>query len=187
MSGRVVDAGNARQFRRSVALIVVAAACFATAVWRLRPRRDAETRGFSGNAAELIARAGDADESAAEQAIVDLGRMGARHAAPRLVEALRDSRPRIRAAAAAALGRLAVWETLPPLLEALRDAELPVRREAHRAIVRICGIDYGFPAGGTPAEREAAIAKIRAHYAENHAGYLDWMKRQGIPVASEAP
>ena len=75
---------------------------------------------------------------------------------------LAEKAPETRAAAADALGKFQHWDAMESLVDALEDESPDVRNAAGMAVRRILGLDYGFRAKAPPADRQAAVARIRA-------------------------
>jgi len=97
-----------------------------------------------------------------EAAAVALARAGAVDGAPLLAAAAgSDDSATVRAAAVTALGRLHAVDEMPSLLKALSDDSAAVRGRAAEAVAAITGIEFGFRADATPAQRQKAEDQIR--------------------------
>jgi hypothetical protein len=90
---------------------------------------------------------------------------------------LTEKAPETRAVAAEALGKFQHWDAMEGLVEALEDESVEVRSSAGMAIRRILGLDYGFRAKAPPAERQAAIARIRNGWKLQLIFHLDNVRR----------
>ncbi len=90
---------------------------------------------------------------------------------------LAEKAPETRAAAANALGKFQHWDAMEGLVIALEDESLEVRSAAGMAIRRILGLDYGFRAKASLADRQAAIARIRDGWRLQLPFHLDNVKR----------
>jgi hypothetical protein len=90
---------------------------------------------------------------------------------------LTEKAPETRAVAANALGKFQHWDAMEGLVEALEDESVEVRNSAGMAIRRILGLDYGFRAKAPPAERQAAIARIRNGWKLQLIFHLDNVRR----------
>jgi hypothetical protein len=109
-----------------------------------------------------------------EAAIVGIGRLGKEGSDPEfLVQSLQnDPSAEVRAAAAAGLGRLRCWDGGHALIRALSDRDEIVRARAGAALQKIMGVDVRFRANDPPAQRAAAIQKIRTWWPKFYQGHL---------------
>ena len=85
--------------------------------------------------------------------------------------------PEVRAAAARSLGRMRIWAAMPSLINALEDPNPTVRGRAGAAVRRILGVDFGFRANASLADRARAVAEIRSCWRGFRQAHLAYLKR----------
>ena len=129
------------------------------------------------NAGHFMGRAKDRDDALRASAATNLGtlkhamaalgvaKLGDRTHAPALIEALTDGDARVRRYAAVGLVQLGAVEAVPALLMAL-EANI-AGAHINRAIMQLTGQEFGFDATANILERNAAIEKGFAWWAQN--------------------
>jgi len=83
-------------------------------------------------------------------------------------------RPEVRAAAAEALGAMRYYEAGPLLIQAMESDSVRLRAAAGVAIRNIMRIRYGYSATGSLAERNNALALLRANWPR----FYEYMRRK---------
>jgi len=89
-------------------------------------------------------------------------------AAPLARLATTDESPNVRAAAVSGLDRMMAFEQMDAILAAMDDPDVLVRRRAANAAERFACVRVGYNADASPAQRQAAIERLRA----------EWLKSQ---------
>ena len=179
-----------------------------------RPRAVQGSAGASPEGTEeaLLTALGHPNPRVVARAVRIVGRRNRRDSLPHLEQSLRDSRPQVRAAAAAAmgkfrlresvdvntlttllddpdeagevraaaaqsLGRMRIWQAMPSLVDALEDPDPLVRGRAGASVRRMLGVDFGFRANASLADRERAVRKIRSSWQGFQQAHLAYLRR----------
>ncbi|MDW8362897.1 MAG: HEAT repeat domain-containing protein [Myxococcales bacterium] len=115
---------------------------------------------WEGRIARLEREARRAPVSERREAVRMLAALGAREAAPTLLELLRDADASVRLEAVRALGRLRIREATPALLEWLVDPDETNRRTALEALGRIGEARAVEPMTRALADASAAVRRV---------------------------
>ena len=104
----------------------------------------------------------DKDPHVRRMAVIGLGKLGDSTYGPELARALSDPNPRIRRYAADAIANMGYMEGIPNLLMAMQSNV--ASKHLNKALIRLCGEDFGFDHRSNLIDRQAAIERAFVWY-----------------------